>query len=100
MKKKIAIIILTITVFATSIVSSVFAAVKDNEPVSNTQTVNPIGEETGIIKTDITSDGWKYDVYDDNTVGIRGYEGTETTATLPEDIDGRKITCIREFAFS
>ena len=100
MKKKIAIIILTITVFATSIVSSVFAAVKDNEPVSNTQTVNPIGGETGIIKTDITSDGWKYDVYDDNTVGIRGYEGTETTATLPEDIDGRKITCIREFAFS
>ena len=100
MKKKIAIIILTITVFATSIVSSVFAAVKDDKPVSNTQTVNPVGGETGIIKTDITSDGWKYDVYDDNTVGIRGYEGTETTATLPEDIDGRKITCIREFAFS
>ena len=100
MKKKIAIIILTIAVFATSIVSSVFAAVKDDEPVSNTQTVNSVGGETGIIKTDITSDGWKYDVYDDNTVGIRGYEGTETTATLPEDIDGRKITCIREFAFS
>ena len=54
MKKKIAIIILTIAVFATSIVSSVFAAVKDDEPVSNTQTVNSVGGETGIIKTDIT----------------------------------------------
>ena len=92
MKKKIAIIILTIAVFATSIVSSVFAAVKDDEPVSNTQTVNPIGS---VVEEGTTTDGWEYKVYSDGTASISGYKGTETTATFPKTINGHKITYIK-----
>lgn len=94
MKKKIAIIILTIAVFATSIVSSVFAAVKDDKPVSSTQTVNSVGLGGEIVKEGTTTDGWKYVIYSDGTAGVCGYEGTETTATFPETINGHKIILI------
>ena len=97
MKKKIAIIILTIAVFATSIVSSVFAAVKDDEPVSSTQTVNSVGLGGEIVKEGTTTDGWKYVIYSDGTAGVCGYEGTETTATFPETINGHKIILIAPY---
>lgn len=97
MKKKIAIIILTITVFATSIVSSVFAAVKDDEPVSNTQTVNSVGLGGETVEKGTTTDGWKYVVYSDGTAGICGYEGTETTATFPKTVNGHKIIHITPY---
>lgn len=92
MKKKIAIIILTIAVFATSIVSSVFAAVKDDKPVSSTQTVNSVGS---VVEEGTTTDGWEYKVYSDGTASISGYKGTETTATFPKTINGHKITYIK-----
>ncbi|MCI5617194.1 MAG: Ig-like domain-containing protein, partial [Ruminococcus sp.] len=97
MKKKIAIIILTIAVFATSIVSSVFAAVKDDEPVSNTQTVNSVGLGGETVEKGTTTDGWKYVVYSDGTAGVCGYEGTETTATFPKTINGHKIIHITPY---
>lgn len=97
MKKKIAIIILTIAVFATSIVSSVFATVKDDEPVSSTQTVNSVGLGGKTVEKGTTTDGWKYVVYSDGTAGICGYEGTETTATFPKTVNGHKIILIRPY---
>ncbi|MCI5616958.1 MAG: leucine-rich repeat protein [Ruminococcus sp.] len=97
MKKKIAIIILTIAVFVTSIVSSVFAAVKDDKPVSSTQTVNSVGLGGETVEKGTTTDGWKYVVYSDGTAGICGYEGTETTATFPKTVNGHKIILITPY---
>lgn len=43
------------------------------------------------VKTDTTSDGWNYTLYEDGEVYINGYMGSSTTATLPNSIDGHLV---------
>ena len=39
------------------------------------------------VKTDTTSDGWNYTLYEDGEVYINGYMGSSTIATLPNAIN-------------
>lgn len=49
-------------------------------------------EQVGAIKEEgVTSDGWNYCIYDDDTAGVIGYSGTSTTATLPVSIDNHNV---------
>ena len=43
------------------------------------------------VKTDTTSDGWNYTLYEDGEVYINGYMGSSTIATLPNSIDGHFV---------
>lgn len=43
------------------------------------------------VKTDTTSDGWNYTLYEDGEVYINGYMGSSTIATLPNSIDGHLV---------
>lgn len=43
------------------------------------------------VKTDTTSDGWNYTLYEDGKVYINGYMGSSTIATLPNSIDGHFV---------
>lgn len=47
--------------------------------------------ESPAVKTDTTSDGWNYTLYEDGEVYINGYMGSSTTATLPNSIDGHLV---------
>lgn len=43
------------------------------------------------VKTDTTSDGWNYTLYENGEVYINGYMGSSTIATLPNSIDGHFV---------
>ncbi|MGN0275092.1 MAG: leucine-rich repeat protein [Chordicoccus sp.] len=46
-----------------------------------------------------TSGNFEYKVKDDGTIGIAKYTGNETNVTIPETIEGKKVTSIEEQAF-
>ena len=56
---------------------------------------NNTEDDENVLKTD---DGFKYTVEDDE-VTIKGYEGSKTTLTIPNEIDGKKVTKIGANAF-
>lgn len=46
-----------------------------------------------------TSEGYVYDIKEDDTIEILGYQGEESTISIPETIDGKEVTGIGEGAF-
>ena len=47
-----------------------------------------------------TSGDWEYEVLDDGTVAITGYNGTETNLTIPSVLDKYNVTSIGDHAFA
>ncbi len=47
-----------------------------------------------------TSGDWYYEVTGDGTVTITGYNGKESEVIIPAVLDGYKVTCIGDYAFS
>ncbi|HOB38081.1 MAG TPA: leucine-rich repeat domain-containing protein, partial [Methanomassiliicoccaceae archaeon] len=47
----------------------------------------------------ISPEDFEYEVKDDGTVEITGYNGEEVDLIIPEEIDGKLVTSIAEYAF-
>ncbi len=43
--------------------------------------------------------GYEYKVLDDNTIEITGYQGTDTALVIPDKVDDKPVTAIKEGAF-
>ena len=48
----------------------------------------------------VGEDGFEYIIYDDDTVEVTGYKGTDTDLVIPSEIEGLPVTSIGEEAFS
>ncbi len=48
----------------------------------------------------VGEDGFEYIVYDDDTVEVTGYKGTDKDLVIPSEIEGLPVTSIGEEAFS
>ncbi len=53
----------------------------------------------GALAEHLTSGDWEYDVLEDNTVSIAGYQGTDTSVIVPDEIEGYAVTRIGAEAF-
>lgn len=47
----------------------------------------------------ISPEDFEYEVKDDGMVEITGYNGEEVDLIIPEEIDGKLVTSIAEYAF-
>ena len=53
----------------------------------------------GVSAAEVTSN-FEYTLLDDGTIEVTRYVGTDSYAIIPEEIDGKKVTSIGEWAFS
>ena len=87
-KRLTAVILSALMMTSTFLVLPVSAAVSE----SNTSYVSA-------NDTFVTSGDYEYSLLDDGTVEISKYVGNDSDVTIPEEIDGKKVTSIGEWAF-
>lgn len=99
--KKLTALLLTLTLLASTFIFAIpVSATEDTTVTDSTDTTEDTADEYGNL---YSQDGlWKYKEYnrirfsskDDYSYRITSYYGDETDVTLPEEIDGHKITCV------
>lgn len=55
--------------------------------------------DTAITASALTSGSFEYELLADGTAEITGYNGSDTTLTIPSTLDGKKVTSIADIAF-
>ena len=63
-------------------------------------TINGVLDNFSLSANAETSGDYEYDVLDDGTVEIMGYNGSATELKIPSEIDGKNVTSIGSWAFS
>ncbi|SFX82949.1 leucine-rich repeat protein [Ruminococcus sp. XPD3002] len=109
---KIKKLLATISVVSLTLSATIgyFPSFSDNNiPRINAKSISPSFIETKIpsinfVKTnsegaEITADGWEYYEEDDEIV-ICGYSGTASKLVIPDEIEGKNIKAIADYAFS
>lgn len=57
------------------------------------------GNSATVLQTGLTKDNFTYNILSDNTVEIARYNGSESTVTIPSEIDDKDVTRIGKGAF-
>lgn len=61
---------------------------------------NSVGIKTAVTASAYTSRDFEYNVLDDGTVEITGYNGSEADLIIPAKIDDKAVTVIGDYAFT
>ena len=79
---------------AVMMLTAVATPLCDNLPIVSESVADVASAET------YTYGDYDYSVRDDQTVCIRSYTGKDKVVNIPEEIDGKKVSTITEYAFS
>ena len=81
--------------------STVTAEPEPNEVLSEIPETIIFPDTVDILADDsVTSDGFSYQTsYDGSSITITGYKGSSATVTVPDTINGIKVTSIADYAF-
>ena len=85
---------LTAVILSALMAVSAFSAL----PVSAAE----VESNTSAVSSDenFISGDYEYSLLDDGTIEISKYVGNDSDVTIPDEIDGKKVTSIGEWAFS
>lgn len=85
---------ITAVILSALMMTSAFSALPVSAAVSESNISSVSANDTFV-----TSGDYVYSLLDDGTVNITKYVGSDSDVTIPDEIDGKKVTSIGEWAF-